>query len=898
MKIRSLRLEHFRKFTDPVVLAGLVDGVNVLAEGNEFGKSTLLAAIRGVLFERHVSKAASVVAMQHHTNKTSPVISLEFELPTGLHRIEKRFLHKEPYARLTLPDGTVHHGEAAEEQLQRILNFTQAGKTGSKADNVGMWAALWVTQRDSVDQPNLPDSARQTIHGCLEEEVGALTGGTRGKTLLASVRGELAKIRNGLGKPAGRYKEAVEELDRAKQSVTTLEARQRSLVQDIGALQTAKRKLAEADIAGEEARTDDLLVEARQKRDVAQRFEDQESNATATLRLCEIRLASVTRDTETRKVQQNNLLRAEERVQSLTAEESSALATLRQAEAALNQQKQLLAEATEVCDRAGHTLRTARTIVDLAATSGNLLSLETRLELADQSQARVNDLTARLSSLLLTEKDLTNLRNLDKNLRKTQAVLEAQATHITFDLLPAAADLVQVNGGPVLAGAIPVIHDAVITITGIGTIRIQPGIQDREELLARQSEEARALRNALQILSVAGIEQAEEQCAARQLCERQLEQARIEVTSHTPADPAQKIDAGVEALRNQISVLRTRLEAGMAAAGLEVLPELDAARETLCAEVQYESEASDKVAIARAPLTELEEQHASALRLHAQSESKKNSAVEEQMRITRERDHLILQESAEALAERLSASTDALLAQQSLIDNMQKTRPAETVAGMDARIARYQQAKDAYLADRQQTKQEIAVLESRIEREEGVGIEEQVAAAQRLAESLELACARYVREIKVLELLLQNLETAEQAAKERYMAPIVRRVTPYLQTLFPGAAIHCNEEFQITGIVRELQQTESFTGLSDGTQEQIAVLTRLAFADMLVERGKPAMIILDDALVYSDPERMERMFDLLTHAATRTQILIFTCRGELFTRLGGHRLRLIPGSAL
>jgi hypothetical protein len=80
-----------------------------------------------------------------------------------------------------------------------------------------MWAALWVTQRDSVDQPNLPDSARQTIHGCLEEEVGALTGGTRGKTLLASVRGELAKIRNGLGKPAGRYKEAVEELDRAKQ---------------------------------------------------------------------------------------------------------------------------------------------------------------------------------------------------------------------------------------------------------------------------------------------------------------------------------------------------------------------------------------------------------------------------------------------------------------------------------------------------------------------------------------------------------------------------------------------------------------------------------------------------------------------------------------------------------
>jgi uncharacterized protein YhaN len=71
------------------------------------------------------------------------------------------------------------------------------------------------------------------------------------------------------------------------------------------------------------------------------------------------------------------------------------------------------------------------------------------------------------------------------------------------------------------------------------------------------------------------------------------------------------------------------------------------------------------------------------------------------------------------------------------------------------------------------------------------------------------------------------------------------------------------------------------------------VLTRLAFADMLLQRGHPAAIILDDALVYSDPERMEKMFDLLTDAATRTQILILTCRGEIFTRLGGNRLRII-----
>lgn len=70
----------------------------------------------------------------------------------------------------------------------------------------------------------------------------------------------------------------------------------------------------------------------------------------------------------------------------------------------------------------------------------------------------------------------------------------------------------------------------------------------------------------------------------------------------------------------------------------------------------------------------------------------------------------------------------------------------------------------------------------------------------------------------------------------------------------------------------------------------------IAFADMLVDSGKPAIIILDDALACSDGDRLERMFDLLREAASRTQILIFTCRGELFTRLGGTRVRAIPAN--
>ena len=74
------------------------------------------------------------------------------------------------------------------------------------------------------------------------------------------------------------------------------------------------------------------------------------------------------------------------------------------------------------------------------------------------------------------------------------------------------------------------------------------------------------------------------------------------------------------------------------------------------------------------------------------------------------------------------------------------------------------------------------------------------------------------------------------------------------------------------------------------------MLARLAFAEMLIDQGKPAMVILDDALAYSDPDRMERMFDVLAQAAAK--ILILTCREDVFARLGGTGVRLTRDSGV
>ena len=198
---------------------------------------------------------------------------------------------------------------------------------------------------------------------------------------------------------------------------------------------------------------------------------------------------------------------------------------------------------------------------------------------------------------------------------------------------------------------------------------------------------------------------------------------------------------------------------------------------------------------------------------------------------------------------------------------MERDRPLDTPEGMQAPIERYEKT----LANRQQTvrlvREEIAGLRARIAQEGGNGLDEQIAAAERERDGLVQEQAGCVREARILSLLRGTLSAAERETKERYRALMVRRVAPYLRSLFPGADIACDETPRITGLTREQLGTEEFDRLSDGTQEQVAVL---ALAEMLIDQGKSAMVVLADALAYSDGERIERMFDTLVQASAKT----------------------------
>src|SRR5690606_9959199 len=133
----------------------------------------------------------------------------------------------------------------------------------------------------------------------------------------------------------------------------------------------------------------------------------------------------------------------------------------------------------------------------------------------------------------------------------------------------------------------------------------------------------------------------------------------------------------------------------------------------------------------------------------------------------------------------------------------------------------------------------------------------------------------------------------EQQSRDLYLKPVLQRLDPYMQLVFPGAKVGIGRDLGVEAIARGAAR-EPLSALSDGTQEQIAVLVRLAFARLLADAGQPTPLILDDALVYSDEDGIESSFDALRQAAGAHQVIIFTCRSRAFEQLGGTGLSLVP----
>ena len=126
----------------------------------------------------------------------------------------------------------------------------------------------------------------------------------------------------------------------------------------------------------------------------------------------------------------------------------------------------------------------------------------------------------------------------------------------------------------------------------------------------------------------------------------------------------------------------------------------------------------------------------------------------------------------------------------------------------------------------------------------------------------------------------QFLEEAKSGLSTRYLADMQNSFSSLLQTLMDGNTPESVIDTSFKVKLREGGKTQHPESLSQGWRDAVGFCVRLSLADALYAEGEKPPIILDDPFVNLDERRLEAAKRLLVSLSNKYQILYLVCHAE------------------
>ncbi|MBN8514100.1 AAA family ATPase [Accumulibacter sp.] len=871
MKLTRIRIEQFRQFRQALEIRALDAGINLFTGANEAGKSTVLAALRAAFFERHRSSSVDDFRPWGDSSAT-PSVELDFSIGNQDYRLSKSFLGKK---RCELQVGSQRlDGADAEDHLADLLGFRYAGRGASAAEHWGIPGLLWIEQGEAQEVRESVTHATDHLRSALNESLGevASSGGDEVIASVESARNEL--LTPATGAPRGAYAAAIKHETALASELEAITAEIASYRQKVDTLSSLRRE---------------HLLDEQEKPWLHFRQEQQAASE---------KLAAIARIEETHAAEKLRAGQIEDRIkllrdqlESFAGQKQAAearAATLEKARQEQSAGASLVARWSAKRVEASAAYQAAREVLRLARQEDTRRSLTRQLDEIGQKAASAAAALAKAedeqATLLERQRlaaaaeikltDLETLREQQQKIRELQIRQAAAATRLHFALddgcrLAIGGESVSGNGERLLLAA------TAVTLPGLGKLEIAPGGSDLAQLGRQEGELGDRHAAALQRLGLASLDEAE---ARQRTYAERLGEVRTATATLKALAPK-----GVDALRSELASQQARggeIEAALrqlptTVDGAPAVPPVVAAEAGEEAAGRSLTQINDNLHQAQLAAANAETSFAAARR-ELESARVVLDTPDRAPREARANHDLV-----DALAERGTLSARIAALQQ----EVSEARPDILKQDVE-RFGRSAEQHEKRFGERRDT---LLRLDVELQAAGAQGLEERsaelardLAQAQRRGEELR-------RRASALDYLLQLLRDKRRVLTSKLQAPLQRHLNRYLQLLFAQASLEIDENLgpgPLTRVGSSGSESGAFASLSFGAREQMGVISRLAYADLLREAGRPTLIILDDALVHSDDERLAQMKRVLFDAATRHQILLFTCHPANWRDLG------------
>ncbi len=891
MLIESIEIAGVGPFREPMALGPLAPGLNILAQPNEWGKSTVIQALSRALFDKYSSASEEIRQLRPAGTTLSPRVDLCFTARGDRYRLVKQFLEGRT-CQLHRWNGAAwertDESDKADQRVRELLGAPPFEGRLAKPETWGLIRYLWCRQDEPAEWPCWEGDSGETtrrklatveidstmrwlalrLEALAETQFTARGAVKKGSPLQLAeaerqaAETEVAALRQraaDLEQLEARYAAVVDEHPRLERERTWRAEEAATLRAQAEAAELVKGEIALAN--SEFQRADAALQSIRQDRD------------TLTQAAADIHAEETVQAQSRQRAEESeaNSRRLEERI------EEARVAALQREEKRAKQQE-ALARLREIRKSRLHAERLARLLV---------IQMQ-----AARSAGEIEECEARLAARpALSASDLQHARELERALAGKSAQLRAAGLTVRLEPTHDArvspigdgsrAPALNVAGGESMK--LLVARTLALDLQGWGRVIIESGAQETAQLQREAMDLASQLAMLLATAGATTLAEAEAGAQEAQQWQARLAIARAEMAAlltewkspaafaadlakaqaeHEQTRRAQHFTEE-EVKRSEISLQDAEQELAAAEAADRKEQKvhshtLDRLREELVYARAQAADAAQRAAVSAGRTKMLREQTAALLARHPGG--LEAALTEAQREFTR----------AEA---RLAMARRDLPPQ------------AETLLERATHAARAATEAEAGL---QQKQREADRLKTQLEERGGEGLYARTAEAEGRLETATALAARLRREGLAARLVHELILRREKASIRAVLSPLEERLTQTFAALtgVPGRRVWFDEHLAVRGIGARPEELITFENLSRGAREQLLLALRAAIALQVAATDGPQCLVLDDVLVHTDAARHENVLNFLQSLSSQVQVLLLTCHGERYRGVG------------